>query len=98
MVKGHMNLPEKELKKNLLRLQFFSGRLNLYLMECRRQKSDWYAVREHISDLLPGILEKHLKSGAYLSALERTAIGSYNVSNAFDLEKFQDYIEQMQQN
>lgn len=39
-----------------------------------------------------------LGSGAYLSALERTAIGSYDVSNAFDLEKFQDYIEQMQQN
>jgi len=39
-----------------------------------------------------------LGSGAYLSALERTSIGSNNVSNAFDLEKFQDYIEQMQQN
>jgi tRNA pseudouridine55 synthase len=39
-----------------------------------------------------------LGSGAYLSALERTAIGSYNVSNAFGLEKFQDYIEQMQHN
>jgi tRNA pseudouridine55 synthase len=39
-----------------------------------------------------------LKSGSYLSALERTAIGSYRVSEAYDLEKFQDYIEQMQQN
>lgn len=38
-----------------------------------------------------------LKSGAYLSALERTAIGSFKVSNAFDLEKFRIYIEQMQQ-
>jgi tRNA pseudouridine55 synthase len=38
-----------------------------------------------------------LKSGAYLSALERTAIGSFNVSNAFDLEKFRIFIEQMQQ-
>lgn len=38
-----------------------------------------------------------LKSGAYLSALERTAIGSFKVSNAFDLEKFQQIIEQMQQ-
>jgi tRNA pseudouridine55 synthase len=38
-----------------------------------------------------------LNSGAYLSALERTAIGSYKVANAFDLEKFQKYIEQMQQ-
>jgi tRNA pseudouridine55 synthase len=39
-----------------------------------------------------------LKSGGYLSALERTAIGSFNVRDAFDLEKFQMYIEQMQQN
>jgi tRNA pseudouridine55 synthase len=39
-----------------------------------------------------------LKSGSYLSALERTAIGSFNVNNAFDLEKFQVYLEQMQQN
>jgi len=38
-----------------------------------------------------------LKSGAYLSALERTAIGSFNVSSAFDLEKFRIFIEQMQQ-
>jgi tRNA pseudouridine55 synthase len=39
-----------------------------------------------------------LKSGGYLSALERTVIGSYHISNAWDLEKFQQYIEQMQQN
>lgn len=39
-----------------------------------------------------------LKSGAYLSALERTAIGSFKVDNALSLEKFQEYIEQMQQN
>lgn len=38
-----------------------------------------------------------LKSGGYLSALERTAIGSWHVKNAYDLEKFQEYIEQMQQ-
>jgi len=38
-----------------------------------------------------------LKSGAYLSALERTAIGSLKVGNAFDLEKFHIFIEQMQQ-
>ena len=37
-----------------------------------------------------------LKSGSYLSELKRTAIGSYHVSKAYDLEKFQDYIEQMQ--
>jgi tRNA pseudouridine55 synthase len=39
-----------------------------------------------------------LKSGGYLSALERTAIGPYHLKNAFDLEKFNEYIEQMQQN
>jgi tRNA pseudouridine55 synthase len=39
-----------------------------------------------------------LKSGGYLSALERTAIGPYNVKNAFNLEKFNEYVEQMQQN
>jgi len=36
-----------------------------------------------------------LKSGSYLSELERTAIGSYHVNKAYDLKKFQDYIEQM---
>jgi tRNA pseudouridine55 synthase len=39
-----------------------------------------------------------LKSGAYLSALERTAIGPFNISNAYNIEKFQEYVEQMQQN
>jgi tRNA pseudouridine55 synthase len=38
-----------------------------------------------------------LKSGSYLSSLERTAIGSFRVSQAYDLEKFQEYIEQMKQ-
>ncbi len=36
-----------------------------------------------------------LKSGSYLSALERTAIGDYKVKNAFNLDKFKDHIEQM---
>ena len=39
-----------------------------------------------------------LKSGSYLAALERTSIGSFHVKNAYSLEKFQEYIEQMQQN
>lgn len=39
-----------------------------------------------------------LKSGAYLSSLERTAIGPFNISNAYNIEKFQEYVEQMQQN
>jgi tRNA pseudouridine55 synthase len=39
-----------------------------------------------------------LKSGAYLSALERTAIGPFNISNAYNIENFQEYVEQMQQN
>ena len=43
-------------------------------------------------------LGEALKSGGYLSALERTAIGSYHLINAFNLEKFNEFIEQMQQN
>jgi len=39
-----------------------------------------------------------LKSGSYLSAIERTAIGSYHVSNAYDIKKFQEYVIQMKQN
>jgi tRNA pseudouridine55 synthase len=39
-----------------------------------------------------------LESGGYLSALDRTMIGSFHVNKAFDIEKFQEYIEQMQQN
>ena len=39
-----------------------------------------------------------LKSGSYLSALERTSIGSFHVNKAYTIEKFQEYIEQMQQN
>ncbi len=39
-----------------------------------------------------------LKSGSYLSSLERTAIGSFNVNIAYSIEKFQEYVEQMQQN
>jgi len=36
-----------------------------------------------------------LKSGSYLSALERTSIGPYNLKKAYDLEKFQEYVEQI---
>ena len=36
-----------------------------------------------------------LKSGGYLSSLERTAIGVYHIRNAYSLDKFQEYIEQM---
>ncbi|MGA2408174.1 MAG: tRNA pseudouridine(55) synthase TruB [Bacteroidales bacterium] len=36
-----------------------------------------------------------LKSGSYLSSLERTTIGLYHVKNAFSIEKFKEYIEQM---
>jgi len=39
-----------------------------------------------------------LKSGSYMSALERISIGSFHVDKAFSLGKFQEYIEQMQQN
>lgn len=36
-----------------------------------------------------------LHSGSYLSTLQRTAIGAYNVRNAYSIEKFKEYIEQM---
>lgn len=36
-----------------------------------------------------------LKSGGYLSSLERTAIGAYHVRNAYSMDKFQEYIEHM---
>lgn len=36
-----------------------------------------------------------LGSGAYLSALERTAIGHYQVKDAYTLETFQEYIEKV---
>jgi tRNA pseudouridine55 synthase len=36
-----------------------------------------------------------LGSGGYLSALERTAIGSFHVSRAYDIEKFQEYVIQI---
>jgi tRNA pseudouridine55 synthase len=36
-----------------------------------------------------------LESGSYLSALERTAIGSYKVGNSYSLEKFSEYLEQL---
>jgi tRNA pseudouridine55 synthase len=35
-----------------------------------------------------------LDSGACLTALERTAIGPYRINNAFDIEKFQEYVNQ----
>jgi tRNA pseudouridine55 synthase len=38
-----------------------------------------------------------LKSGSHLSALERSAIGSFHVREAYNIEKFQEYIEQMKQ-
>ena len=36
-----------------------------------------------------------LESGAHLSALERTAIGSYRVENAFNPENFREYVAGM---
>jgi tRNA pseudouridine55 synthase len=38
-----------------------------------------------------------LGSGAYLSSLQRSAIGSYRLINAIDLEKFQLLLQQMKQ-
>ena len=39
-----------------------------------------------------------LNSGCYLSALERTAIGTFSLNDAFTIEKFAEYLEQLQQN
>ncbi|MFH0843178.1 MAG: tRNA pseudouridine(55) synthase TruB [Bacteroidota bacterium] len=39
-----------------------------------------------------------LGSGCYLSALERTAIGSNKVKEAYSLEKFEEFLEQTKQN
>ena len=36
-----------------------------------------------------------LGSGGYLSALERTAIGSFHVSKAYEIENFKEYVVQM---
>ncbi len=36
-----------------------------------------------------------LSSGGYLSSLERTGIGTYSLSKAYNLESFQSYIEQL---
>lgn len=36
-----------------------------------------------------------LRSGSYLSALERTSIGDYNVKNAYNIDDFKVYIEQI---
>jgi len=36
-----------------------------------------------------------LKSGSYLSSLQRTAIGTYYVRNAYSLDKFKEHIEQL---
>jgi tRNA pseudouridine55 synthase len=38
-----------------------------------------------------------LESGGYLSALERTAIGSYYVRNAYEIEKFQEFVDLIRQ-
>ena len=39
-------------------------------------------------------LGKALESGCYLSALERTSIGDYKVSDAYDPDKFRERVEQ----
>lgn len=39
-----------------------------------------------------------LKSGAYMSSLERTSIGLFNIKDAYSIEKFQEKIELMKQN
>ena len=36
-----------------------------------------------------------LKSGSYLSSLERTAIGDYRIADAYSIEKFKEHIEKL---
>jgi tRNA pseudouridine55 synthase len=43
-------------------------------------------------------LGEALNSGCCLSGLVRTSIGKYKLEDAYSLEKFQDYLEQMKQN
>jgi len=43
-------------------------------------------------------LGKALGSGAYLSSLERTAIGPYLLKNALSIEKFENIIKELKQN
>ena len=43
-------------------------------------------------------LGEALDSGCYLSSLERTSIGNFKLANAFNIEKFEQFLEQMQQN
>lgn len=38
-------------------------------------------------------LGQALKSGSYLSSLQRTAIGNYHVKNSYNIENFKEYIE-----
>jgi tRNA pseudouridine55 synthase len=38
-----------------------------------------------------------LDSGGYLSALQRTSIGTFHVSKAYEIENFQEYVTQMKQ-
>jgi tRNA pseudouridine55 synthase len=44
-----------------------------------------------------GDLGLALGSGAYLSALQRTAIGPFRIGDAFSLEKFTLFLQQMKQ-
>ncbi len=39
-----------------------------------------------------------LNSGCYLSGLERTAIGSFSLTEAYTIEKFAEFLDQMKQN
>ncbi len=50
-------------------------------------------IRTFASDL-----GKAVGSGAYLSSLERTAIGDFSVKNAYTLENFKIFLEDLKQN
>ncbi len=42
-------------------------------------------------------LGEALNSGAYLSALERTAVGPYRAEEAWSIERFREYVEQVRE-
>jgi tRNA pseudouridine55 synthase len=65
---------------------------NLTEVKVRLNCSKGTYIRSFANDL--GIA---LKSGAYLSGLQRSAIGSFRIENAINLEKFQIFLEQLKQ-
>jgi len=91
-------LARKGVKKELEPVTIFNREIELLSfgipeMKIRLLCSKGTYVRSFARDL--GLA---LKSGCYLSSLERTAIGPFKLTDAYTLEKFSQFLEQMQQN